>query len=81
MLPTTSLTSPLWVDERRQQVLVAVVLDAVPTRDLSIPVINRDPGRIEVATTQLTFTVHDWDQPHLILITGLPSAASRCCTA
>jgi hypothetical protein len=71
LLPTTSTSTRVWVDESGRQALVAIILNGVPTRDVIIPVTNPSPTVVAVSTTQLTFTVHDWDEPHLILISGI----------
>ena len=48
-----------------------VVLDTVPTADVTIALSSSDTTEGTVSSTPLTFTASDWDTPQTVMVTGV----------
>ncbi|MDJ0654075.1 MAG: hypothetical protein QNJ40_07985 [Xanthomonadales bacterium] len=61
----------LSISENGGQASFSVALPFQPSMSVTIPVVSTDPGSATVDTTELTFTVAQWDDVKTVTVTGL----------
>jgi hypothetical protein len=58
-------------NEQGKQTTFTVRLNSKPAATVSIPLLSDDTGEIIVSPATLTFTVDDWNSPHVATLTGV----------
>src|SRR5688500_2281975 len=68
---TTVGIAPLRTTESGGQETFAIVLDARPTANVTIPLSSSDENEGTVAPGRVTFTPANWNAPQIITVTGV----------
>jgi hypothetical protein len=77
-VPGVTVLGNAWLStsEEGAQATVAVVLDVAPTSDVVIEVTSSNPAEGMAAPAGLTFTPANWDEPQMVVVTGVDDAVA-----